>query len=130
MLKKLTCTFFAFWLSYACYAKNFVIFNISQDFPMGEEDEILLKNFYVNIGTDQGVHEGTLLDIFRIISKNNPYAGAKRISMKIKIGELEIIHSEENYSIAVLSQRSNRNQFFLDINAVMIGDQVNVKIVD
>jgi hypothetical protein len=107
-----------------------VIFNISQDFPMGEDNEILNKNYYVNIGSSQGVHDGTILDIFRIISKDNPYAGTKRINMKIKIGELKIIHSEDNHSIAVLNRFLTDKRHYLEVNAVMVGDQVNVKVHD
>ena len=39
-------------------AKDYVIYSISQDIPMGYPKEVLRKNFYIDMGKNQGVVKG------------------------------------------------------------------------
>lgn len=112
------------------FAKEYSIFSISQEFPMGEPSEKLNKNYYVDIGSNQGVKPGTLLTIFRRITTPDPYSSKTQYHFKVEIGELEVLHSEEYNSIAQLKHfgQETSRPILLDINAPMIGDRVNVKI--
>ncbi len=111
------------------YPKDFVIYSISQDIPMGYTNEILRKNFYVDLGKSQGLKKGTLLDVFRVVSVLDPYGGKKRYNHKIKIGELKVLHAEENTSIGIMNKMElDAETPVLDVNAFMIGDLVNVNI--
>jgi len=110
-------------------AKEFQIYSIVQDIPMGEENEIIKKNFYVNIGKNQGISSDTVLDVYRSISRLDPYETKKRFNYKVKIGELRVIHSEESVSIANLKELNNSNDAPLfEISNLMIGDKVKVKV--
>lgn len=118
-------------LSFNCVAKEYVIYSISQDIPMGFENEIIKKNFYVNIGKKQGISKGTILDAFRVISRSDPYKSKKRYIHKVKIGELQVLHSEDGSSIAKLSKLNLDENFPLfEISGFMIGDRVNVHVSD
>jgi hypothetical protein len=113
------------------YAKEFVIYSVAQDLPMGIEKEILKKNYFVNMGSTQGLKSGTILDVYRIISELDPYESKKRYNHRVKIGELKVIHSEENSAITTLQQmRNDENAPVLEVAAMMIGDVVSVKIKD
>jgi len=109
-------------------AKDYIIYSVVQELPMGEEGEILKKNFYVNMGDKQGIETGNVLDVFRVISRLDPYETKKRYNHRVKIGELEILHTEEDSSIAILKDINNSAKSPLfDIPAFMIGDRVDVK---
>lgn len=96
---------------------------------MGYENEVIRTNYYIDIGQDQGVSKNTVLDVFRVISKQNPYDNRKRVNYKVKIGELKVLHSEDDASIAVVSSRSSSNQDpILEVEGFMIGDFVSVNV--
>ena len=128
-LTKLGIFFLFFHIGSFVFAENFQIYSISQEFPMGVKNEKIGKNFYVNIGKKQGVKSGDGLDVFRNISKLDPYGTKKRYNHSVKIGELKVIHVEENSSICVLGPiESGDNTPIFDIRNLMIGDKVLVKV--
>lgn len=111
------------------FARTHQIFTVAEDLPMGFENEILRKNYYVDIGKEQGVQKGTTLDVFRVISKANPYNDQKRVNYKVKIGELEVLHSEDGSAIGILKnfQGGVKSPLF-EVSGFMIGDHVTVKV--
>jgi hypothetical protein len=110
-------------------AKDYVIYSISQDFPMGFEKEILHKNFYIDMGKNQGVVKGSLLDVYRVVSVLDPYESKKRFNHKIKIGEVKIIHSEEGSSIGALNKiEKEEDTPVFEISKLMIGDIVSAHV--
>lgn len=111
------------------YARDHVIYSISQDIPMGYDNEKIKKNFYLNMGQNQGVKEGTIIDVFRIISNINPYNDRKRINHKVKIGEIFILHADDEAAIGKLkSIHSDNNYPLFEVNGFMIGDHVTVSV--
>ncbi len=115
----------------AGFARDYIIYSISQDFPMGIKNEQLKKNYYVNLGKAQGVRSGTKLSVVRAISRLNPYDNNTRHSYKVPIGVLEIVHSENDASIAKLTEIfTEKNDPQFDLDEFMIGDMVSIKIVD
>lgn len=106
--------------------KDYVIYSISQDLPMGNEKEVIRKNFYVDMGLNQGVTKGSTLDVYRIISVLDPYENKKRYNHKVKIGELSILHSEETSSIGIYSKLQPLDETpIFELSKFMIGDQVS-----
>lgn len=111
------------------FARDFIIFSIVQDLPMGYQNETINKNFYVNIGSEQGVDSGTTLDVYRTISRLDPYETKQRYQYKVKIGELEVLHTEKDTAIAALKDINiGKDAKVYDIGSFMIGDKVNVKV--
>lgn len=112
-------------------ANDYVIFSISQDVPMGDGTPIK-KNFYVNLGKNQGLEKGTFLDVLRDVARNDSYGSKKRYHHSVKIGELEVLHTEENSSIARLKRNiaSDENAPHFEIKNIMIGDKVQVMVED
>lgn len=127
-LQTLTILFFVFTASMG-FARDYIIFSIAQDLPMGFENEVIKKNYYVNIGNQQGVNTGAQLEVFRVVSRLDPYENKKRYNFKIKIGEIEVLHSEENSAIGVLKSVSKGSDSpYFEISQFMIGDHVGVKV--
>ena len=83
-------------------AKDYIIYSIGHDLPMGTSDQVMRKNFYINMGASQGLESGNVLTIYRQISQLDPYATKKRYNYKVKIGELKVIHAEDDAAIATL----------------------------
>ncbi|WP_408098498.1 hypothetical protein ACJVC5_06180 [Peredibacter sp. HCB2-198] len=110
------------------WAKSYVIFSMAQDLPMGVENEVVRKNYYINMGTGQGVRKDSVVDVFRIISVQNPYDAKSRVNYKVKIGELKIIHSMDNASIAMVNEYEKENTPIFEIPQFMIGDHVAVSV--
>lgn len=110
-------------------AKDYVIYSISQDIPMGYDQEILRKNFYIDMGKNQGVAKGSILDVYRVISVLDPYESKKRFNHKIKIGEVKILHTEDSSSIGILNkiEKADETPVF-EIGKLMIGDLVTAHV--
>ncbi|MDO9183505.1 MAG: hypothetical protein Q7U04_13910 [Bacteriovorax sp.] len=110
-------------------AKDYVIYSISQDIPMGIEKEVLRKNFYIDMGKNQGVVKGSVLDVFRVVSVLDPYESKKRFNHKIKIGEVKVLHSEDGSSIGMLNKFENVDETpVFEIGKLMIGDVVSAHV--
>lgn len=111
------------------FGRDFIIYSIVQELPMGRPNEVVKKNFYINIGKEQGVDEGTLLNVYRNISRVDPYATKKRYNYLIKIGQLKVVHSEDNAAIGKLEKIDDSNDDpLVEIEGLMIGDQIRVKL--
>lgn len=114
-------------LSSNSYSRDYIIYSIDHELPMGEKDETISKNFYVNIGEDQGLQQGTVLDVYRVISKLNPYDNKRRVNYKVKIGELEVLHADKKAAIAINKKEYIGEKYpIFDIEAFMVGDHVTV----
>jgi hypothetical protein len=111
-------------------SRSYMIYSVAQELPMGVESEKIRKNFYVNIGSNQGVKNGTELSVFRIMTRQNPFASEKSVTFKVKVGELRVLHSENEDAIAVFSKLNGDTDVYFDGNALMVGDQVDVKVKD
>jgi hypothetical protein len=110
-------------------AKDYVIYSISQDFPMGNKDEVLRKNFYIDMGKNQGVNKGSVLDVYRVVSVLDPYESKKRFNHKIKVGEIKVLQSEDLSSIGVLNKTEKEEETpILEVGTLMIGDLVNAHV--
>jgi hypothetical protein len=121
--------FFNLFYSRFSHANDYVIFSIAQDIPMGEEGEKLKKNFYVNLGASQGVTVGSVLNVHRSLSRIDSFDNNKRYTFKMKIGELEVIHTEENSAVAHLKLlRNDEKSPLFDLENFIIGDHVDIKL--
>lgn len=110
-------------------AKDYVIYSISQDIPMGYEKEVLRKNFYIDMGKNQGVAKGSVLDVYRVVSVLDPYESKKRFNHKIKIGEVKVLHSEDSSSIGILNKIEDADETpVFEIGKLMIGDVVTAHV--
>ena len=118
-----------FLISNIAFARDYQIYSISQDFPMGVPNEFLKKNFYVNMGTAQGLKEGAILDVFRNVTIVDPYADKKKYDHKVVIGKLKVIHAEEQTSITKLEAIENGEDIpYFEVANLMVGDVVDVSI--
>lgn len=95
---------------------------------MGQENEVIRKNYYVNMGKGAGVKKDAILDVFRIISVQNPYDNKKRVNYKVKIGELKVIHASDDAAIATVSEYEKEDVPVFELPQFMIGDHVAINV--
>jgi hypothetical protein len=115
-------------MSSSLYARSFVIFSMVQDLPMGFENEVIRKNYYVNVGSGQGVKKNSILDVFRIISVQNPYDSKKRVNYRVKIGKLKVLHSSDEAAIATVEEYDKEETPIFELPQFMIGDHVSINV--
>ncbi len=125
---KLLFTLSLFLLSQSLWSRSYVIFSMAQDLPMGLENEVIRKNFYVNMGTSQGVKKDSLLDVFRIVSVQNPYDNQKRVNYKVKIGELKVLSVSEDAAITAIKEYVKEDAPIFELPSFMIGDHVSINV--
>jgi hypothetical protein len=110
-------------------AKDYVIYSIAQDIPMGNKNEVVRKNFYMDMGKNQGVSKGSVLDVYRVVSVLDPYENKKRFNHKIKVGEIKVLHAEDGSAIGVLNKLEAPEETPLfEISNLMIGDVVTAHV--
>ncbi|MFG1500542.1 hypothetical protein ABMA70_10085 [Halobacteriovorax sp. XZX-3] len=110
-------------------ANGYMIYSVEHELPMTNDVQEIQKNYYVNLGEKQGIKNGTLLDVYRVVILNDPYDREKRYRHKMKVGQLEVIHHDSDTSIAITKNFNDKDrQPILDIPAFMVGDQVNVNL--
>jgi hypothetical protein len=96
---------------------------------MGHESEVIRKNYYVNLGAGQGVKKNSVLDVFRIISMQNPYDNKKRVNYKVKIGELKVIHASDEGAIAMVKEYEKEDKTpIFELPQFMVGDHVSINV--
>lgn len=117
-----------FLISQPIMARSYVIFSLSQDLSMGVENEVIRKNYYVNLGAGQGVKKDSVLNVFRIVSIQNPYDNKKRVNYKVKIGELKVLHSSDEAAIATVNEYEKEDVPIFEIPQFMIGDHVSINV--
>ncbi|RLA65235.1 MAG: hypothetical protein DRQ88_02835 [Epsilonproteobacteria bacterium] len=124
-----TIFFLILFLPLQAFSQQYFVFGVTQDLPMGEENEIIRKNYYINIGRDQGVFKGSTLNVFRVISIVHPRETLEKSNFQVKLGELKIVHSEGDRAVGIMKNlipKKDSPQF--DYNDFMIGDVVAVTI--
>lgn len=95
---------------------------------MGLDNEVIRKNYYINMGKIQGIQKDSVLNVFRIISIQNPYDNKKRVNYKVKIGELKVLHTSDEASIATVNKYETENVPVFELNQFMIGDHVAINV--
>ena len=125
---KLLLALFTLFITSGVSARSYVIFSMAQDLSMGVENETIRKNYYVNMGEGQGVKKDSVLNVYRIISVQNPYDNKKRVNYKVKIGELKVLHTSDEASIASVNSYEKEKAPIFELDQFMIGDHVAINV--
>jgi hypothetical protein len=82
---------------------------------------------YVNIGTNQGVKTGTILDASRVITTVDELNQKTGRNIAFKIAKLKVIHAETDLAVARVMQMLPPDSTPLgSYTNVMVGDEVDV----
>ena len=101
------------------------VYNIIRGLDFGNPGEVPQRDFYVNLGSSQGVRPGDELEVLRRIPSYD--ATNQRIyrDVTFPIARLKVIHSESNAAIARLEEMKDPAKVpVLEPHSVMLGDLV------
>jgi hypothetical protein len=115
-----------FWVT-SVSAAPAMIFSVNQDLPMGVDEELIRKNYHVNLGSKQGLRKGTVLDVFRIVSVFNPYDSGKRVNHRVRMGQVKVLHVSEGAAITAF-HRMEKETPVMELDQFIVGDHVGVNV--
>ena len=108
-----------------CRADDFMVYSIYKGLDLGNPGETPQKDFYVNIGSAQGVREGGTLDVMRKVATYDLTSQKLYKDVTFAIAKLKVIHVEANAAIARLDKMLPAEKTpALSPRAVMVGDFV------
>ncbi len=110
-------------------ADEAVVIEVRKNIGLSKADKIY-KNFFINGGSNVGLVKGSKVDVLRRVPVHDPLKNSSIGDIRVKVGELEIIHSDPKISVArMLSQESPDNRPLLEYEAVMVGDRLDLASV-
>lgn len=110
-------------------AEEAVVIEVKKNLSLGKTDKIY-RNFVINGGSNVGLSKGAIVDVLRRVAVHDPLKNASIGDIRVKVAELEIIHADPKISVArLVSQESPENRPVLDIEAIMIGDRLDLKSI-
>lgn len=105
----------------------FVVYSVFRGLNMGDPMEHSLKDYYVNMGTQQGVRPGTTLEVMRKISTYDLMSKKLHGDVAFPIARLKVIHVEQGSAIARLEVMLPKDKTPSVTNdTVMVGDLVRI----
>jgi hypothetical protein len=85
-------------------AADYVVYSVYKELDLGFPGEAPQKDFFVNMGTAQGVHPGTLLKVYRRVSTYDLMSEKLYRDVSFPIARLKVIHAENNAAICRLEK--------------------------
>jgi hypothetical protein len=105
-------------------AESFV-YNIIRGVDLGNEGESPQRDFYVNIGSSQGVRAGDDLEVLRRMPSYDATNQKLYRDITFPVARLTVIHAEGNAAIARLDKMLPPEKVpVIEPHSVMIGDLV------
>ena len=94
---------------------------------MGNPGEVPRKDFYINIGTNQGIKVGSNVEVLRKMPTFDLISKRLEKDMLFPIAKLKVIHVEQSGAIARLDKMlPEESTPMITPNAVMVGDSVRL----
>lgn len=119
---------FAFLLiSQQARPADFVVYSIYRELDMGNPGEVPQKDYYLNMGTANGLHEGSRVDVIRKVSTYDSLTEKLYRDVQFKVATLKIVHAESGLAIARLEKMMASDKVpAMAIKGVMLGDTVRI----
>ena len=84
-------------------APEHIVFGMKTEIPMSTTDKPR-KDYYMNIGTNQGVKQGTLLDVFRTVTTTDDLNNRSAANIMFRVAKVKVIHAEGEISVGRISE--------------------------
>jgi hypothetical protein len=106
-------------------AADFVVYSVFKPLDLGNPGESHQKDYYVNMGSNQGIQEGTRLDVIRRISTYDLLNAKLYQDVAFPIARIRVVHVERNAAVCRLEKVLSADKTpETGIRAVMVGDLV------
>lgn len=109
----------------AAQSAEFIVYSVYKALDMGNPGEVPQKDYYLNMGTANGLSEGSSVDVLRKVSTYDTLSEKLYREILFKIATLKVIHVEANAAVARLEKAHPADKIpVTQIKGVMIGDLV------
>jgi hypothetical protein len=106
-------------------AEDFIVYSIYRGVDLGNPGEPNLKDYYVNMGSNNGLKKGSSLEVVRKFSTYDLTNQKLYKDVSFPIAKLKIIHVEGSAAIARLDEMMSPDKTpVISPKAVMVGDFV------
>jgi hypothetical protein len=106
---------------------EFVVYSVYKAIDLGNPGETPQKDYYVNMGTANGLHNGATLEVIRKVATYDLLSEKLYKDVSFPIARLKVIHVEQNAAVARLEQVLPAESTPAVANrAVMVGDAVHI----
>ena len=104
---------------------DYTVYQVYRPIDLGDGSAQPPKDIFVSIGSSQGVHKGSMLDVYRRISSFDNLTQKHMGDHMIPVGKIRVIHVDEKTAIARADRFvSVEQEPALLPQAIMIGDVV------
>jgi hypothetical protein len=108
-------------------AADYTVYSVYKALDLGNPGEVPQKDYYVNMGKQQGVHDGSVLEVVRKVSTYDLLSEKLYREVSFPIAKLKVIHTESNAAIARVQKMLPPDKTpAITPRAVMVGDRVRI----
>lgn len=112
-------------LSPEARADDFIVYSVYQTVDLGNPGETISKDYYVNMGSAQGLRPGSILEVARKTSTYDLTSEKLYKDVSFPIGKLKVLHVEGQVAIARLDAMYAEDKTpAISPRSVMVGDLV------
>ncbi len=114
-------------IDHECLASDFVIYSVYRGLNLGNTNEAPAKDYYINMGSGEGLHIGSVLEVYRRLSTYDLLSEQLYTDVIFPIATVKIIHVEPRASIARLEKMKPQDSTpEINPKSVMVGDIVRL----
>lgn len=102
-----------------------LIYSVYQQIPMGNPGESILKDYFINMGTQQGIKTGDRMTVYRKFSTHDLTNNRIFKDVIFPFATIRIIHTEDSVAIARFESANVPEKTpLIEPNAISVGDIV------
>lgn len=110
-------------------ADEAIVIEVKKNVALSKYDKVY-RHYFIKGGANQGLMKGSLVDVVRRVAVHDPLSNSSIGDIRVKVAELEIIHSDPTISVAkIVSFETPENRPVVDIEAVMVGDRLDLATI-
>jgi hypothetical protein len=106
-------------------SSDYTVYSVYKELDMGNPGEVPQKDYYINMGSSQGIRVGTSLTVKRRIATYDLLSEKLYKDLVVPVAKIKVIHVESNAAVARLEKlESSEKSPAISPRAVLIGDIV------
>jgi hypothetical protein len=106
---------------------DYAIYQVYRQVDLGTSSVPPPQQIFVNMGAEQGVKKGTILDVYRKLSSFDLLTQKHVGDHMLPIGRIKVIHTDDTTAIARIDKFVSADQEIILLpQAVMVGDVVRM----
>lgn len=107
-------------------APVYSVFDLKQTVPLNNKQKVF-RDYYVNLGSDQGAKAGSILAVYRRQGVVDYYRNTLHEDLLVPVAHMKIIQAGKTMSVARLASITPSKQIpVVEFNSVMMGDRVEL----